>query len=53
MSGRKIFSIRLKNSFTTDQSQIMELLLRMCLRLWIGPVSVKALITFIAKLETM
>lgn len=51
--GREISSIWLKNFFTSDGNQIMELLLRMCLRPWIGPFSVKALIRFIAKLKTM
>lgn len=42
----------LKNSFTADEDQIMVILLKICLREQTGTVSVKALMSLIAKFET-
>ena len=45
-------SLWLRNSFTADENQITVILLKICLREQTATVSVKALISFIAKFET-
>ena len=45
-------SLWLRNSFTADENHITVILLKICLREQTATVSVKALISFIAKFET-